>query len=749
MKRKRWTMRLLGTTLLTACFGSVGGGCKQQLFMEPADYHNAMKHALEAKLETSPHEAIAPTAVSPVAAPATVLDPSRPARPMTLKECIAIGMERGTVGGSAVNPGFLNENLPTFTGRGSSGTDAIQAFALQPAIAAAEVERSMSKFDARFISSMTWNSNDQPTLSLQQSFSNGDSATLSNTLAKPLPTGGVAGITFSTQYQKLSAPPSNSDFIALNTSYTPRLAFVFEQPLLQSFGVEVNQLNANHPGSLLIPGFRTTGQGTEGILLTRIRVDQQRADFDRQVNTHLLNIETAYWNLYAEYYNLAAQEEGTKQALQLYNFFLKRGDGGIARGDLKFQNEGQYWNFRGNVIRARGSVLEAERVLRGLLGLRSDDGTRITPVDEPTFVPFKPDWTQIVQEAYQYTPQLIVARQELKARQLDILNQKNLRRPDLRLLTSYDLAGLGPRLDGAGERDNAFRSLASNQFNNWQVGLRFEMPIGFRDANALVRQAQINMKSSYLQMLDAERKTSEFLAAQYQRVEQTHALIETSRALRIATEEQIKLLDGIVKAGIFGVADITALIQAQQNLASATSAEYRAIANYNAALSSLEYAKGTIQRYNNVAVADGPLPAHVQKKAADHFAAREKAIKLREHPSEAGILAPLSQYQPLITPNQMPTGMAQPTPGYPTFGQLKPYEAAPTTPMPMPATPAKPPMPMTTGTGLSGMARPQLVPADAPATGVTFSPSGSVQLPVRARPAEAAVPVSTPAPGSR
>src|SRR5207248_8439578 len=108
--------------------------------------------------------------------------------------------------------------------------------------------------------------NGQPTLSLQQSLTNGDSATLSTTLAKPLPTGGIAGITFSTAYQNLSNPPQNTQFVSLPTSYTPRLQFIFEQPLLQAFGVEINQLLPNHPASLLIPGLQPSGgQGSEGI----------------------------------------------------------------------------------------------------------------------------------------------------------------------------------------------------------------------------------------------------------------------------------------------------------------------------------------------------------------------------------------------------------------------------------------------------------------------------------------------------
>ena len=42
---------------------------------------------------------------------------------------------------------------------------------------------------------------------------------------------------------------------------------------------------------------------TEGILITRLRLDQNRANFDQQVNYMLANVEAAYWNLYAAYYN--------------------------------------------------------------------------------------------------------------------------------------------------------------------------------------------------------------------------------------------------------------------------------------------------------------------------------------------------------------------------------------------------------------------------------------------------------------
>jgi outer membrane protein TolC len=751
MKRKRWTIgKLAGLLWTCAAAGAVGpAGCKQQLFLEPADHRTTLDRGLMAKLETSPHEAVVPVITPLTQPPATVEDMDRPVRNMSLKEAIAIGMEQGNVGGQSTNPGFLQDILPQFTGRTTSGTDTIRAFAIQPAIAAAEIERSLSKFDARFISSMTWNQTDNPTLTLQQSFSNGDSATLSSTLAKPLPTGGVAGITFSTQYLKLAQPPTNPQFVALASSYTPRLQFVFEQPLLQNFGVEVNQLNPNHPGSLLIPGFRTTGAGTEGILLTRVRLDQQRADFDRQVNLHLLNIEAAYWNLYSAYYNLAAREEGAKQALGNYLYFANRQRVGIVRDSVLYQNLAQYRGFRTQITQARTQVLESERNFRGVLGMRSDDGTRIVPTDEPNIVEFKPDWVNSFQEMVAYRPELMIIRQEVKARQLDLLNQKNLRRPDLRLLTSYDIAGLGPRLDGGGDRTNAFRSLAANNFNTWQVGLRLDMPIGFRDANGLVRQADLNLKSTFFQMLDAERKANEVLARTFRDVTSTHKLIVDNREQRIALQKQLEQEVTRKIVGSYEPNDVTTLLQAQQNLALVIAQEYAAIANYNTALASLEYAKGTIQRYNNVTVGEGPLPDYVNKKAADHFAAREHAIKLREHPASEQPLPPLgarpeASGQPGGTPNVVsPTVLDGPLFGVPPAAPSDMVPVAPATQEVPPAPAPAQPKPMSLGTGaVPTPVRRQLVPSDAAATPTgTFQPTGTVVLPTRSRP------ISTEAPG--
>ena len=691
-------------------------GCQQDLVLERGDLDGSILNTEQAQLESQPVDFVATGPTPIVEAPATVDDPARTPRMMSLKEAIAIALEQGNVGGSPIlNPGFSSDTLPQFTGNGASGTDKISAFAYDPAIAAAEIERALSKFDARWITSMTWNQVDNPTLTLQQSFSNGDTANLTSTLAKPLPTGGVAGITFSTDYLNLANPSPNPQFVALATSYTPRLRFVFEQPLLRGFGVEVNQLLGQHPGSQLIPGLQPSGgQGSAGILVTRIRSEQSRADFERQVNTMLFNVEAAYWNLFSAYYDLYAREEGLKLALDSFEFFKQRVSIGKTRMQLQIQAASQYERFRGDVVTSRGNLLESERRLRGLLGMKSSDGTRIVPIDEPAQAQYSPNFNSMWQEAYFRVPELTIARQEVKARQLDLILQRNQRRPDLRFISSYDIAGLGARLDGDSSQ-NAFRSFAANNFNSWQLGVRLDMPLGFRDANALVQQATLNLSRSLIIQEDSERKALEVLGLQYRQVFQTHNLyriFSIRRAYNKEAVEEQKVFREVGDVNQDYEQTIQNLIQIQRDYVDSIALEYSSLAQYNIALAGIEYAKGTIKEYNNVNIAEGALPSYVNKKAVDHFRARDAAIKLREHPANMEVL-PLNEYQPMTSEN---------TPSI--------YDSMPATPM-LPTQPGSGMMPetfpMQPGSGTPPMMLPDMTPNP---MSDPMSPDGTISAPM-------------------
>jgi len=575
-----------------------------------------------------------------------------------------MALENGSVGSPILN-GTSNFNLGSFTGRGIAVPEnSIRVLALDPAIVGADIEASLAKFDTRWDNQITWQNTDQPVglapsaasqfANLVQSFQNGITSNVQTSLLKPLPTGGVAGITFRTTYTALSQPPSG----ILNPVYRPTLQFQFEQPLLQGFGVEINQLRATHPGSVLTP-FPTGGR-VEGILITRLRFDEARAEFERNLNTMLINVEVAYWNLYGSYWNLYSREQALRQAFEAWKINKERFDAGRISVEDVAQTRGQYELFRAQRIQGLEQVLDNERNLRQLIGLPVEDGFQLIPIDSPTLTPYQPDWNTALNETLALRPELILARQEVKFRQLDLINQKNLLLPDVRFTATYDLNGIGQHLDG-GPRDgnNAFQSLASDKFNDWQLGIRADIPLGFRDAHSAVRAAKLNLARSYLLLKDQELRSEQFLALEYANMVQFY---ELSRAQKSQREAAAIQLDARFKQFLAGRGTLDFLLEAQRVWADALRDEFAAIVQYNNALATFEFAKGTILQHDNVIVAEGMLPHAAQVRAVDHEKARTNSLVLGERAKP--ILTPLKDidgYKILGVPN-LPDAMAPAVP---------------------------------------------------------------------------------------
>src|SRR5262249_22270162 len=156
-------------------------------------------------------------------------------------------------------------------------------------------------------------------------------------------------------------------------------------------------------------------------------------------------------------------------------------------------------------LTALNNVLERERQLRGMLNLPVADGTRLVPADSPTLAPYVPDWTSALQEALALKPELVLAREEVKAAEMNLILARNNTLPDVRLTATWDANAVGSRLDGSGP-DNAFRNLSSDRFHNWAIGLQGNIPIGYRDAHAKVRVAKLQLARSLEVVRDQELK---------------------------------------------------------------------------------------------------------------------------------------------------------------------------------------------------------------------------------------------------
>ncbi len=620
---KRWTA-ILGAILAAAL------GCQKQCFLSENDFQNAVPGHIPLDLESNPSYSIMPPAGS-IPSPTTVEDTKREPRYLSLREAIAIALENGTVGAqSPATPGLASDILEGFQGAGLVGADSIRVLALDPAIVATSIETSLSKFDTLWNTSLTWNRTETPLGISPTTFTQttnflrnvaADNLTFNTSLEKPLPTGGTAGITFglSSQWNTPASP--------INPAVQPNIQFIFEQPLLEGFGVEINQLLSAHPGSKLMPF--ATGNTGEGILITRIRLDQQQIEFERNLNYLLLNVEAAYWNLYGAYYQLYSREEAMRYAYEVWRLTKD----GFDQRRLAIQNLEQdrllYEQLRGQRMTALGQVLETERQLRNLLGLKIEDGYRLVPTDTPSLTPYTPEWKSALSDALSRRPELMLARQDLKFRQLDLIRQRNSLLPDLRFVASDTLHSVGSQLDEGPVPANAFHELFSDPFNNYSLGFLLNVPLGYRAANAGVRNAQLSLQRSYLSLRSEENKAELFLGQAYRQVFEFERQIEINQSALRAATAQLKAYKDLFQGGR-GTSYGADLVLAIQNWSSSAASLYTSIVQYNNALATLDFARGSIRERDNVLIGDGPLPACAQVRAVEHERQRTAALVLRE-----------------------------------------------------------------------------------------------------------------------
>jgi hypothetical protein len=217
--------------------------------------------------------------------------------------------------------------------------------------------------------------------------------------------------------------------------------------------------------------------------------------------------------------------------------------------------------------------------------------------------------------------------------------------------------------------------------HNWALGLRLNVPIGYRNAHAQVRIARLQLARSYESLINVEKSTESFLWSQYHKMAFNYENIRAQRAQREAFAEQLRVKFEEYKAGR---ATLDIVLEAQRFYADALSNEYAAIVSYNNALAGFEFAKGTILQHDNVVISEGPLPGCVQKRAVEHERERAAALVLRERANPI-VPAPCQpdHFQPPIVdlPNNKPVSLpallekAPPVPDGPTASPTEQIKA--------------------------------------------------------------------------
>ncbi len=645
------------------------------------------------------------TAMPKVARPRTTGDPeAREIWQLTLQDAIRVGLDNSEVvrvislGAQGIPiGGFEPTPLNAGTGAGNALGAGTLTTIYDPALQETQIAQQLSAFDTNFTTQMLWGHSVAPfnnAISAGTIITSGpkfpivfnqDTFQFSTGLSKRTATGAQLGVVNNINYLY-----SNSPTNVTPSAYTTNLQLSLTQPLLGSAAPAGGQ--AGNPVGL--------EANRAPVVIARLNADSSVWRFKAEVMAEVRSIEQQYWSLAQQHVQLWSSEK----AVELAEEILKREQSEleVGRGTVADVAEAQQRleQFRLDLVTKTSDVITTERQLRNLLGLPPADDRRIVPVTAPTEARFEPDWNASLAQMLSFQPDIVQEQINVRVRELQLLIARNQLLPQLNLNALYQFNGLGHSLDQSmavmtGKSIQAIDPLISTMqraaglnslpgtyrdFQQWQLGLTLQMPLGMRQPLANMRSAQYGLLRERAFLQQIVHQTTHSLARFFLEVDANYKQFKTASRFRAAAAQRLEAQRAFYEEGRI---TIDRYLDAVSQYASAVAQEAQFKTSYNISIIALEEAKGTLLAYDNIAVAEGPNPAKAYIQAKDQQAAH-RVLPLPgngdPHPNPVNGPLPIDPVPP-NPPSNIGNGSTVP---------LLPSPAGPLGPRPMPVPPAVP-----------------------------------------------------------
>ena len=611
-ERKFWAVLLACTTTLTGCRPT-----QPFHFMDDGDLSHFVAHATQ--IEYPDAEVTSLDEVEGAHAPLTLSDPTpEQIWELSLEEVVKMALCNTKVmrslGGrffTSANIQQLTQNPPQEVLSGQGRTTSVYDPAIVESTPFSGVESALAAFDPTLTSSFAYNNNDRPQNQGGQvslfipRFLTQDTASLQTALTKTTASGGSLFVRNNTAMDdNPSIQPPNRP---VRRDWSVNYELGFSQPLLQGAGVQFNRIAG--------PSSPFSGGGSaafDGVMLARLNTDISLADFEIGVRNLVSDAENAYWELNFAYRSLDAVKQGRAAALQTWKKVAALRSSGSKGGEAaaEAQARGQYFQFQVQVQTALNDLYTMENRLRYVIGLTHSDGRLIRPTDEPTNAKVTFDWQEIHREAIVRSAEIRRQKWNLQQEELSLIAARNFLLPRLDVGATYRFLGLGNTLIDSNRTSlgnladaNAYGVLSSGQFQEWQAGMNFSMPLGFRKELSQVRFYQLRVAKARAVLQDQELEVSHQIGDAVRRLDTNYALAKSNFDRRIASDREVDAVEAAYKAG---TVTLDQLLDAQRRRADAELAYYRATADYTKAISQVHYRKGSLLEYNGIHLAEGP-----------------------------------------------------------------------------------------------------------------------------------------------
>ena len=374
---------------------------------------------------------------------------------------------------------------------------------------------------------------------------------------------------------------SHSTTTDLSRTFNPvlnsQLAANYTQPLLRNFSID----NAR-----------------QTVLTAKKQRDISDVTLHATIVQTSRNVKNADWDLVYQIDNLKAAQQSLKDNTRRVEI------GTMAPIDI-VDAKAEVARNEEAVILAQEAIEAAQDNLKMLIFDPSTPGfwsMKIDPVDTVPFQAQKIDADAAVRNALDKRADLRQAKLSIEQSDISIRYFRNQILPDINALVNYQATGVGGvQLQSVNIFDPA--ALANRQivaersfsaalsdvvrssYPFWSIGFQVNYPLGTSTSKANLERAKLQYQQSQTQLKSMQMQVAAQVRSVARQVEANQKRVESARASRELAEQKLAAEEKKFAAGI---RETFFVFQAQRDLATARTAEVRAISDYNKSLVDFE-----------------------------------------------------------------------------------------------------------------------------------------------------------------
>lgn len=302
---------------------------------------------------------------------------------------------------------------------------------------------------------------------------------------------------------------NNSIFLQPNPQGTTRLELNYTQPLWKNAGIAVNRSQ---------------------IVVAQLRAHQASSEARRELENHLLQVTSAYWDLYRNRALWLQQQKLVGSTRQLHDMLKSRGGFDAGRRHI-LRARAALASRQAGLTRSAAQIKDNQSRLRMLVGsqqLIAATAAEWTTHESPLAESIPVSARQSLIDALENRSDITTAIQEIHEVSVRVGAAKNQVLPQLDLLLGTYVAGLDAGKDPLGAFENQF----SDGRPGFSVGLAYEIPVGNRAAKSRLNRNRWEL----FQVIEQFRQTTEAAIAEVE-----IATRETTTAFQDLIEKRIAI----------------------------------------------------------------------------------------------------------------------------------------------------------------------------------------------------------------